>query len=100
MVIIRNQKEKSEVRNSHEWLLNHLGILRLNSCIHPVNNVGFVPQIRGMDGKLTADITKTYLLSGPRHPFQCRNDDPFRVIRHRSHDTYMTLKAFGTADEV
>jgi hypothetical protein len=24
----------------------------------------------------------------------------FRVIRHRSHDTYTTLKAFGTADEV
>ena len=36
-------------------------ILMLNSCVHRdrVNNVGFVPQIRGTDGKLTADITKT-----------------------------------------
>jgi hypothetical protein len=52
-------------------------ILMLNSCVHRdrVNNVGFVPQIPSTDGKVTADITKTYSLSGTSASFQCRNDE-------------------------
>jgi len=45
--------------------------LTLNSASTESTTSTVVPQIRDTSGKLTADTTKTYLLSRPRHAFQC-----------------------------